>query len=258
MSRELINKVGLLDEEFKTGSEDLDYCKRANKLGYKAAVAESSFVFHFGGISRKSHEDEDKAKHVEEDRYNNDRIQFKYGKQLLVIQTGYAFEAWDPNVIRTKGTGGSELAATRMSEEFVKQGYRVAVFGFTGKDKQIINGVEWYDNKDWQKFIDMNYIDIMIVSRYVEFFNYNIRAGKKFLWVHDIFALGSKELVRKYYDSLDGIFCLSPWHRDFFSDYHGVPKDKIILTGNGIDVERFERKEEQEIIISLEPLAVRC
>ena len=243
-SREVINKVGLLDEEYKTGSEDLDYCIRAGKFGYKCAVNESSFVFHFGGISRKRHEDEDPQKHVEEDRYNNNRIQFKYGKSLVVIQTGFAFEKWGADC-REKGLGGSEQWALYLAEAMVKQGVRVVVFAPTGKEVEIVNGVEWYDSSKWDKFISMNYIDVCIVSRYVNFFETPIRAGKKYLFVHDIFALcaqeGDRDRVREQYNNLDGIFVLCPWHRDFFADYHKVSKDKIIIFSHGLDLKRFKK-----------------
>lgn len=244
VSREMIERVGLLDEEFRTGSEDLDYCTRASRAGYTCAVNENSFVFHFGGVSRKAHEDENYEKHQEEDRYNNDRIKFKYDRPLIVIQTGLAYESWDANTLREKGLGGSETWATRMAEEMAKLGPRVVVVAQTGKDRQIINGVEWIDQRDYQQFIDMNWIDVFVVSRYVDFLRRPVRAGKKYLMLHDIFAIPGhgegKEWVKEVYNSLDGIFVLSPWHKQFAAEWHGVPEDKFIITGNGIDLERFE------------------
>lgn len=248
MSRELINKVGLLDEDFRTGSEDLDYSTRASKFGYTCAVNENSFVFHFGGVSRKAHEDENYAKHQEEDKYNNDRVRFKYDRPLIVIQTGWAYNEWDANTLRERGLGGSETWAIRMAEEMAKLGPRVVVFAQTGKDKQIISGVEWYDQKDYQQFIDMNWIDVFIVSRYTQFLrNTPVRAGKKYLMLHDIFAIPGhgegREWVREVYDNLDGVFVLSPWHKQFAAQWHGVPEDKFIITGNGIDLSRFEEQD---------------
>ena len=43
--------VGTLDPKFKTGQDDLDYCKRAKKCNIGSFVALSSFVFHFGGVT---------------------------------------------------------------------------------------------------------------------------------------------------------------------------------------------------------------
>jgi GT2 family glycosyltransferase/tetratricopeptide (TPR) repeat protein len=241
-SRKMIEKVGLLDEDYKTGSEDLDWCIRMGKLGYRACVNENSFIFHYGGISRKRHEDEDPQTHIEEDKYNNNRINVKYGKQLIVIQTGYGWEHWGADC-KEKGLGGSEQWAAYLSEAMVKWGVRVVVFAPTGKPTEIVNGVEWHDSKDWDRFISMNHIDVCMVSRYVNFFESPIRATKKFLFAHDIFAMHSQEngrdRVQEQYDKLDGIFVLSEWHRDFFADYHKIPKDKLIVFNHGLDLKRF-------------------
>ncbi|WP_339735842.1 glycosyltransferase [uncultured Gimesia sp.] len=50
--RELIDKIGTLDERFGIGCfEDDDYCRRANAAGYRTVIAADSFVHHFGSRS---------------------------------------------------------------------------------------------------------------------------------------------------------------------------------------------------------------
>lgn len=51
MIREKVWKeIGLFDEQFGPGNyEDDDYCTRIRRAGYRMAVAEDSFVFHYGG-----------------------------------------------------------------------------------------------------------------------------------------------------------------------------------------------------------------
>jgi Flp pilus assembly protein TadD len=48
--REVIDKVGLLDEQFGLGCfEDDDYCLRARRAGFRAVIARDVFVHHYGG-----------------------------------------------------------------------------------------------------------------------------------------------------------------------------------------------------------------
>ncbi|MGQ9574148.1 MAG: methyltransferase domain-containing protein [Thermoguttaceae bacterium] len=50
VKREVIDRIGLLDERFGLGCyEDDDFCRRALKAGYRLLIVRDSFVHHFGG-----------------------------------------------------------------------------------------------------------------------------------------------------------------------------------------------------------------
>jgi GT2 family glycosyltransferase/glycosyltransferase involved in cell wall biosynthesis len=52
LSRDAVQRIGLLDEEFFPGGfEDDDYCIRAKKLGYKSFIARNVFIHHWGSAS---------------------------------------------------------------------------------------------------------------------------------------------------------------------------------------------------------------
>jgi GT2 family glycosyltransferase len=52
MRRDVLDRVGMLDEDFGLGFyEDDDYCMRARHAGYKLVCAEDVFVYHRGGGS---------------------------------------------------------------------------------------------------------------------------------------------------------------------------------------------------------------
>jgi len=56
IKREVINKIGLLDEQFTPGNcEDDDYCLRAIEAGFKLGIAEDTFIYHKGSASKDSY-----------------------------------------------------------------------------------------------------------------------------------------------------------------------------------------------------------
>ncbi|WP_159881079.1 glycosyltransferase family 2 protein [Paenibacillus puerhi] len=74
--RELLERVGLLDEQFSPGHyEDDDYCYRARLAGYRLLIAGDAFVYHHGGASFKQRD----AGQVEElIRVNREKFRAKW------------------------------------------------------------------------------------------------------------------------------------------------------------------------------------
>lgn len=69
IKREVINKIGGLDERFSPGNyEDDDYCLRAQLAGYKAVIAKDVFIHHFGSKSFKADGNEAYRKRLETNR----------------------------------------------------------------------------------------------------------------------------------------------------------------------------------------------
>jgi GT2 family glycosyltransferase/2-polyprenyl-3-methyl-5-hydroxy-6-metoxy-1,4-benzoquinol methylase len=55
VKRSVIERVGLLDEQFGLGNfEDDDFCRRALQAGFKAVIAQDAFVHHFGSVTYRS------------------------------------------------------------------------------------------------------------------------------------------------------------------------------------------------------------
>jgi GT2 family glycosyltransferase/tetratricopeptide (TPR) repeat protein len=55
IKRAVIEKVGLLDEEFTPGNfEDDDYCMRAIEAGFRLGIANDVFIYHKGSATHKS------------------------------------------------------------------------------------------------------------------------------------------------------------------------------------------------------------
>jgi len=51
--REVMDKIGLLDEDYFMYGEDLDYCYRAKKAGWKVYYTPEAQVIHYGGTASR-------------------------------------------------------------------------------------------------------------------------------------------------------------------------------------------------------------
>ena len=77
ISRKVINKVGLLDEQFSVGMfEDDDYALRLKKEGFKLICSENVFIHHFGGATLAKLPPEEYQRIFEE---NKRRYEEKWG-----------------------------------------------------------------------------------------------------------------------------------------------------------------------------------
>lgn len=249
LPREAIDQVGWLDENFKSGCEDLDYCKRLAKLGYKFVTTDDAVVFHFGGSTRKNAESLSFERHHHEDRTNQDYLKAKYqnsmtdlqqmkSKPVFVLYTGPGWEKWSPQNLNAGGIGGSETCAIHVAKEFAKRGYQSVVYGDPGHAVGFHDGVEYLPH---EKFDRSRPIDILISSRKPELFQSPVNAKKKICWVHDIFVHPDPN-ANIFADKIDKFFVLSPWHQEFFCRHHRLPTSKTYLTRNGIDLNRFSKK----------------
>lgn len=70
IKRELVDRIGFLDEQYTPGHfEDDDYCYRARLSGYRLLIAGDTFVYHQGSASFNK-EDELKIKSLINENYN--------------------------------------------------------------------------------------------------------------------------------------------------------------------------------------------
>jgi glycosyltransferase involved in cell wall biosynthesis/2-polyprenyl-3-methyl-5-hydroxy-6-metoxy-1,4-benzoquinol methylase len=156
----------------------------------------------------------------------------------IVFFIGDGVEVWTPASVKASGIGGSETAAVEMAKRLAANGNKVRVYSGCGTSGDgIYDGVEYHQTN---KFQDLT-CDVLIVSRRADMLadRYNIEAKLKLLWVHDVYAIGAtNELLLK----ADRILALSEWHKQNLINHHNLHPDHIIVTRNGIDLERFNKK----------------
>lgn len=161
----------------------------------------------------------------------------------ISIFCGFAYEEWDGNSLKD-GIGGSEEAVIRASRELVKLGYKVTVYANPTEDCEI-DGVNYVSSHSFSLKDEFN---ILIVWRSVNLFDYNLKAKKKILWLHDVQS--PLDYTEERVNKIDKILCLSDAHVETFVNEKNSSylKDKILVTSNGIDVEEIEETEKSKKI----------
>jgi cellulose synthase/poly-beta-1,6-N-acetylglucosamine synthase-like glycosyltransferase len=117
VQREVIDRVGLLDEIYHIGYfDDTDYCKRAQKMGFRTARAKAAYVFHRENITFKS-------LHNNKDLFDsNEKIFFeRWGRHVRV---GYFLD----RIISKRDINDMAISVAR-------QGHQMLIF--------IRNGLKW-------------------------------------------------------------------------------------------------------------------
>jgi glycosyltransferase involved in cell wall biosynthesis/tetratricopeptide (TPR) repeat protein len=158
----------------------------------------------------------------------------------IVFYLGPGPEKWDLTTPNTVGIGGSETAAIEMAKHLSALGHDVHVYADpNAANVEIYEGVNYWPHT---AFAGTD-CDVFISSRTpwsVEQFG-EVRASIKLLWVHDIHCGPATPDMERWLLKFDRVLCLSQWHKDFFlSCYPTLHADKVIVTRNGIDPDRFQ------------------
>lgn len=152
----------------------------------------------------------------------------------ITIGAGFGTETWGPQRFRAEGLGGSETAVIRLGEELTQLGGRVTVYN-------PIDEPGYYNEvcyRDISKFQAAVRSDMYIAWRMPEAADWDINTGRLILWMHDTDA--GDRLTPDRAKRFDNFVVLTEWHKQFFLDkYPFIPADKIVVIGNGVDLERF-------------------
>lgn len=154
----------------------------------------------------------------------------------IIFYAGNGVEVWTPETVKRTGIGGSELMLLEQAKRMAALGHNVRVYNSCGSSG-IYDGVQYHLT---ESFKDLT-CDVLIVSRRADMLGdqFNVKAKLKLLWVHDILAAGAtNELLLK----ADKILALSEWHKQFLIANHHLHPDHVIVTRNGIDLNRFNKK----------------
>lgn len=163
----------------------------------------------------------------------------KWSDSSLVIYSNLPIrmESWAPPSVKT-GIGGSEEAVIYLGQELVKLGYQVTVFNSCGDMEGEHNGVLY---QAVEKFNPHDHFNVLIFHRnWLQPMMMKAQANKTAVWLHDnphILPQVDETKHSEFLASFDKLFVLSHFHQFLLPDW--IPKDKILLTKNGINLPDF-------------------
>lgn len=151
--------------------------------------------------------------------------------QDIVISTppmnAYEFDA---DIYKQKAMGGSETALIEMAHWLHKlSGRKVKVFNMRSEDK-ICDGVEYISNTKIHDYMSESKPYLHIAWRH----SIKLTNAPTFIWCHDLQTPGIE--ASQFYDK---IMCLTPFHQNYAICTQRVPADKIYLTRNGLNPDKF-------------------
>lgn len=160
----------------------------------------------------------------------------KWPKKSIAIYVGHGpLGIWGTWSINEGGTGGSEEAVIRLSNELDKLGWIVTVYAMPGDKTGLYGGVMW---KHYWEFNPKDTFDVLIAWRQPAFFDRKFKARKKYLWLHDV--MPEDELSDERLLNLSKIIYVSKYHANRIES-NRVSITKKFVSSNGIQPEDFAK-----------------
>lgn len=159
--------------------------------------------------------------------------------------------SFDDQIYKDKGIGGSETACVEVAEWLAKKLDKLNVIVFNKRDERhrSENGVDYIPAKEIQEYFTSKKPIVHIAWRH----NLKLTSAPTYLWSHDLMTNDANK-----HEIYEKIICLSNFHKDLVQVQQGVPKDKIIVSKNGINEKRFKeaanfKKLENKIVFPSSP-----
>ncbi|MDJ0553301.1 MAG: glycosyltransferase family 1 protein [Microcoleaceae cyanobacterium MO_207.B10] len=172
---------------------------------------------------------------------NSQLIKFKqritpkvWSEKSIVYYTGHTDYEWSPESLKT-GLGGADARIVYLSREWVKLGYKVAVYNNCGNREGIYEGVEY---NHYSKFNPYDSFDTLIMWQFAWRIKFPTKAKR--VWLDLGSVLLPREVTYEKLKHYDKIFCKNNYHRSLLPE---IPDHKIAIIPNGIDREFINLKD---------------
>ena len=169
-------------------------------------------------------------------------------KTTIVLYTDTEL-AFDGSSLEKGALGGSETDIIHLAKKFKGVNFNVKVFCRCTQEG-IYENVSYFN---YDKFDPNMKMDVFISSRSFKVFESNPQAKTKILWMHDMPQQG---YALDKVPNVDYFVALSEFHKKVTLELFPSIKDKIVIIGNGIDMNRFKKtipREKKRLIYSSTP-----
>ncbi len=158
------------------------------------------------------------------------------------------FYEWDEDVYKSRGIGGSETAVVEMAQHLSHISKRKVIVFNNRTSEKVFGNVHYKPAAEVADYFANNMPYVHIAWRH----NIKMTTAPTFVWNHDLGFQGLQAM-----DHYTKIFCLSEFHRNFVKNLLNVPYEKIHVTSNGINPDRFKgldfTKEPGKVVFSSSP-----
>ena len=162
----------------------------------------------------------------------------------VLFYTGLAGLQWNQTYSLKNALGGSETAVAYLTKFFPKN-YEIFVAGEV--QEEVVDNVRYVNNYNLENLLKNTNFHTIVISRYVGFFDmypYS-KSFQNFIWVHDTVinsygsSLNDVGLLKKWESRINGIVCLTQWHKEHLEGLYPAIQGKTHIINNGIKSEMF-------------------
>lgn len=138
---------------------------------------------------------------------------------------------FDEELYKTKGFGGSETALVEVARHIKKMtGRNVIVFNTREGEKICDSGVIYRPAQQAYEYFTEFEPKVHFAWRH----NIKFTNAPTFLWCHDLYTQGGEK-----HETYNGIIALSEFHKNLLMVQQGIPENKIVVSRNGVNKDRF-------------------
>jgi GR25 family glycosyltransferase involved in LPS biosynthesis len=172
-------------------------------------------------------------------------IKFDASCKTVLIFAGFGNTNWNYTYGRKNALGGSERAVNYLAAAFPKD-YNIIISG--NVEEETIGNVQYLHLSKLSSLISQTTFHTIVVSRYISFYDIfsHAKALQTFVWVHDTALspygcnLSEFQILEKHGARIDGVVCLTEWHKTHIGNRYPSLKPKIHIINNGIVLNMFK------------------